>query len=126
MGQASWHGTGLAHAVVPQLPCWPRCHLREAACLSIMEQRKLQLKCLSALLCVALMRPRRRCRLGEAQRLPGGEEGAGGDWRGSGGALPWAEPRCWGEGAESASDHRGWHRVTPEAWPCLVVGTSAQ
>lgn len=68
---------GLAHAVVPQLPRWPRRHLREAACLSIMEQRKLQPKCVSDLLCVSLMRSPRRCLLTGLQRLPGGMKGWG-------------------------------------------------
>lgn len=107
---------------MPQLPRWPRHHLRQAACLSIMEQGKLQPKCLSALLCVALMHPSRRCQLAGSTKAAGREERAkGGLVRLHGDfalPLPQTDPWC--------SDPHGWHHRDPASWPCLVLRTPSQ
>lgn len=85
-GLSSWHSSA-QHGTVSQLLHWPQHHLHKAACLSIMEQGKLHPKCLSALLCAALMCPPQRCRLGGGTKAAG-REGMGSSERFQGRFTP--------------------------------------
>lgn len=86
-GLSSWHGSA-RRGTVSQLLRWPRHHLHKAACLSIMEQGKLHPKCLSALLCAALMRPEVPARRRHKGCWKGGEEGMGSSERFQGEFTP--------------------------------------